>query len=339
MEPTVLVTGGAGYIGSYTAWLLRKRGYNVVVLDALLQGQTFPYAWAEFVHGDYGDAVLLERLFTQYRIDAVIHCGAFICVADSVAQPLVYYQNNVAKTMTLLELMVRHNCKQLVFSSSCAVYGAPHVLPLTEEHPCSPMSPYGTTKMMVEQLLHDADRAYGLRSVSLRYFNAAGALACENLGERHVPETHSIPLLLHAARTGKPFSIFGTDYPTPDGTCIRDYIHIHDLADAHYKALEHLQKGLPSDIFNLGTGTGCSVKELIAVVQKVTGSQIVTIPAKRRQGDPALLVADARKAMAILQWQPVYTDMLSIVHSAWQFEQLYNPLQVLTGNKEKSPGF
>jgi UDP-glucose 4-epimerase len=290
------------------------------------------------VCGDYGDAALLEKLFTAYRITAVIHCGAFICVADSVAQPLDYYHNNIAKSITLLQTMVRYNCKQMVFSSSCAVYGQPETVPLTEAHPCVPISPYGTTKLMLEQILRDADTAYGVRSVCLRYFNAAGALNSQGLGERHLPETHSIPLLLTAARTGKPFSIFGTDYPTPDGTCIRDYIHIHDLADAHHKALLHLINGLPSDVFNLGTGTGCSVKELIAVVQKVTGAQIVIIPAKRRAGDPAVLVADARKAMSILQWQPLYTGMHSMVHSAWQFEQQHNPLAVVTGSKEKSPG-
>lgn len=337
MEPRILVTGGAGYIGSYTAWLLAQRGYNVLVLDALFQGQQFPYRWAEFVYGDYGDAALLERLFTQYNITAVVHCGAFICVSDSVQQPLVYYQNNVAKTMTLLSVMVRYACRQFVFSSSCAVYGAPQVLPLKEDHPCSPISPYGMSKLMVEQLLHDAEVAYGLRSVSLRYFNAAGAHAQEGLGERHVPETHSIPLLLHAARTGKPFSIFGTDYPTLDGSCIRDYIHIHDLADAHHKALLHLERGYPSDIFNLGTGVGCSVKELIAVVQKVTGSMVNTLIAPRRQGDPSVLVADPTKAMTIMQWKPLYTDMYTIVHSAWQFEQLYNPLYLLSGTQQKSP--
>lgn len=337
MQPTILVTGGAGYIGSYTAWLLTQRGYHVVVLDALKQGQQFPFSWATFVYGDYGDATLLEQLFTSYSIAAVIHCGAFICVGESVQQPLVYYENNVAKTMTLLSTMVHHGCLQLVFSSSCAVYGNPHIVPLKEDHPCAPVSPYGTSKWMVEQLLHDASVAYGLRFVSLRYFNAAGALAHEGLGERHTPETHSIPLLLHAARTGKPFSIFGTDYPTPDGTCIRDYIHIHDLADAHHKALLHLERGFPSDIFNLGTGTGCSVKELIAVVQKVTGCVIVTIPATRRQGDPAVLVADASKAKTILQWKPLYTDMYALVHSAWQFEHVYNPMGNALGVKQKSP--
>lgn len=337
MQPIILVTGGAGYIGSYTAWLLTQRGYHVVVLDALKQGQQFPFSWATFIYGDYGDANLLKTIFTTYTIAAVIHCGSFICVGESVQQPLVYYQNNVAQTMTLLSTMVQYGCLKLVFSSSCAVYGNPQIVPLREDHPCAPVSPYGTSKWMVEQLLHDASRAYGLRSVSLRYFNAAGALAHEGLGERHTPETHSIPLLLHAARTGKPFSIFGTDYPTPDGTCIRDYIHIHDLADAHHKALLHLERGYPSDVFNLGTGVGCSVKELVAVVQKVTGCSLVTLPAARRQGDPAVLVADASKAKTILQWRPLYTDMHALVHSAWQFEHLYNPLGSGHGIKQKSP--
>ncbi len=337
MQPKVLVIGGAGYIGSYTAWLLARRGYDVVVLDALLQGQQFPYTWAEFVYGDYGDAQLLERIFTTHTITAVVHFGAFICVGESVQQPLVYYENNVAKTMVLLRAMVQHACKQFIFSSSCAVYGIPQTVPLKEDHPCNPISPYGSTKLMIEQMLYDAARAYDMRYVALRYFNAAGALAHEGLGERHIPETHSIPLLLNAARTGKPFFIFGTDYATPDGTCIRDYIHIHDLADAHHKALIHLERGHPSDIFNLGTGVGCSVKELIAVVQKITGSTIVTIPTARRSGDPAVLVADPAKANMLLQWKAYYTDMHTIVQSAWQFEQLYNPLTLPIDTQQKSP--
>ncbi len=322
MQDYILITGGAGYVGSHTAWLLAQKGYRVVVLDTLAQSPHFPHRWAEFVCGDYGDRHLLEQLFTNYTFTAVIHFGAYTVVSESVQHPLNYYDNNVSKTITLLDVMVKHNILSFIFSSSCAVYGLPHYTPLTEEHPCNPISPYGTTKYMIEQVLKDCANAYGLKYVALRYFNAAGAQAREGLGERHIPETHSIPLLLQAAQTGKPFYIFGTDYPTKDGTCVRDYIHVQDLATAHYKALLHLvlYKN-PSDIFNLGTGSGLSVKELINAVQQITRKELTIIPASRRIGDPALLVADPVKAMIILQWKPMYSDITTIVTSTWVFEQ------------------
>jgi len=319
---TVLVTGGAGYIGSHVAWLLAKQGLHVVVLDDLSHAPFFSHRWADFVHGDYGDAALLSRLFAQYRMSAVMHFGAFTVVSESVQHPLTYYYNNVAKTVTLLDVMVKHNVLNFVFSSSCAVYGAPLFIPLTEDHPCSPISPYGTTKLMVEQMLKECEEAYGLGSVALRYFNAAGALPYEGLGEQHVPETHGIPLLLRAAAAGKPFYIFGTDYDTKDGTCVRDYVHVRDIADAHYKALLHLMVHKnPSDVFNLGTGVGYSVKELISTVEQITRKELIVIPAARRKGDPAILVADPAKARAILQWKPLHSDLALMVQSAWLFEQ------------------
>ncbi len=325
-KKTILLTGGAGYIGSHTAWLLAKKGFHVLILDDLSQtsffSSSFSHHWAEFVQGDYGDAQLLARLFTSYHVTAVMHFAAFTVVSESVQHPLNYYQNNVSKTVNLLDAMVKHNVLTMIFSSSCAVYGSPLFVPLTEEHSRLPISPYGTTKYMIELMLKECEAAYGLQYVTLRYFNAAGALAHEGLGEQHVPETHGIPLLLHAAITGKPFYVFGTDYETKDGTCIRDYVHVRDIADAHYKAFLHLvQHKNPSDSFNLGSGVGHSVKELIAVVEQVTKKELVVIPTARRKGDPAVLVADPAKAMTILQWKPLHSDLTMMIKSAWLFEQ------------------
>ncbi len=331
-QPTILVTGGAGYIGSHTAWLLARQGYQVVILDTFYQQQLFNHPWATVVRGDSGDAALLEALFTTYSIAAVMHFAAFLAVGESVKHPLLYYDNNFDRTRVLLEAMIKHNVLNIVFSSSCAVYGIPQRLPLTEEHSRNPINPYGKTKYMVEMMLEDCASAYGLRFVSLRYFNASGAQPHEGLYEWHVPETHAIPLLLRAARTGKPFSIFGTDYPTPDGTCVRDYVHVADIAQAHYKALLHLEQQRPSDVFNLGTGVGQSVQELIAATSKITGRPIEVVHAPRRQGDPAVLVADATKAAHILQWKPVYSGLETIVHTAWLAEQhLHKQVQHASG--------
>ncbi len=343
-KKTILLTGGAGYIGSHTAWLLAKKGFHVLILDDLSQtsffSSSFSHRWAEFVQGDYGDAQLLARLFTSYRITAVMHFAAFTVVGESVQHPLNYYQNNVSKTVTLLDAMVKHNVLAMIFSSSCAVYGNPLFVPLTEEHPRVPVSPYGTTKYMVELMLKECEAAYGLQYVALRYFNAAGALPYEGLGEQHVPETHGIPLLLQAAVTGKPFYLFGTDYETKDGTCVRDYVHVRDIADAHYKALLHLiQYKNPSDVFNLGSGVGHSVKELIAAVEYVTKKELLVIPTARRKGDPAALVADPAKAMTILQWKPVHSDLALMIKSAWLFEQSLEHVRTTLSAKQKSPLF
>ncbi len=322
MQETILVVGGAGYIGSHTAWLLARNGYRIVILDNAFHDIKTLQTFAECVFGDYGDPLLLSKLFKEYTFTAVMHFASFTVVSESVQHPLHYYANNVSKTVILLDSMVKHNVLTLIFSSSCAVYGIPEYLPLTENHPCNPISPYGTTKYMIELMLKDCAVAYGLRYVALRYFNAAGALSKEGLGERHQPETHSIPLLLKAAQTGKPFYIFGSDYPTKDGTCIRDYIHVYDIAVAHYQALLHMLKhDYPSDIFNIGTGHGYSVKEVIDVVQKVTHKALNLIPAPKRPGDPAMLVADPSKAINFLRWKPIASDLFSIVKSAWLFEQ------------------
>ena len=333
-QKTILVTGGAGYIGSHTAWFLAKHKYKVIVLDTLYQKQPFNHPWAQLIVGDCGDKKLLQKIFTQYNITAVMHFAAFLAVGESVKHPLSYYENNVTRTRTLLEAMVEHNVLQLVFSSSCAVYGEPQYLPLTEDHPRNPINPYGKTKYMVEMMLEDCATAYGLQFVSLRYFNAAGVVPHENLYEWHVPETHLIPLVLRAALTGTPISIFGSDYPTPDGTCVRDYIHVQDLADAHYKALLHLQQKRPSDVFNLGTGVGVSVQNLITMAAKITGQNINVKHAKRRAGDPPVLVADATKAANLLQWRPLHSDIKTILQTAWIAQQLYlEQSKIITKNK------
>jgi UDP-glucose 4-epimerase len=314
---TILVTGGAGYIGSHTAWLLARCGYNVIILDTLYQNQPVHFPWARVVKGDCSDTQLLESLFTRYNITAVMHFAAFLAVGDSVKHPLEYYDNNVSGTRVLLEMMVKHHVLKFIFSSSCAVYGKPQQLPLTESHARNPINPYGKTKYAVEMMLEDCAHAYGLQFVSLRYFNAAGTIPNENLHEWHVPETHIIPLLLQSAFLGKPFSIFGTDYSTPDGTCIRDYVHVQDIAQAHYKALFHLQQKRPSDVFNLGTGVGHSVQELIAAASHITGKEIKIIKADRRPGDPAVLVADGTKASNVLGWKPECSDLETILKTAW----------------------
>ena len=315
MKQTVLVIGGAGYIGSHTAYLLSMQ-YHVIVLDALLHGQTFPHAWATLVRGDYGDEVLLARLFTQYHIDAVMHFAGHIEVGESVCNPLAYYQNNVANTITLLRVMRTYNCNTLIFSSSCAVYGVPLYTPIDEEHQHNPISPYGKTKAMIEQLLRDCSHAYGLKYVGLRYFNAAGALPEHGLCEQHQPETHLIPLLIRAAYQHTPFSIFGTDYDTQDGTCMRDFLHVVDIASAHMKALTYLQQGNTPVFLNLGTGQGVSVKQMIQAVQESTGFAINSVEKPRREGDPAVLVANASQAAVLLGWRPQNSDLEGMIRSA-----------------------
>ena len=307
---TVLVTGGAGYIGSHVALYYIKQGYQVIILDNYTQGQTqLPFLSILF-NGDYGDPLLLNKIFTDYKISAVIHCGAVATASASEHDPLSYYDNNVSKTVTLLQQMVKHRVLRFIFSSSCAVYGAPQSIPLTETHPCNPISPYGKTKLMIEQILYDCQKSYGMEYVILRYFNAFGIEPGSGLQEVHVPETHVVPLLFYSAQSDIPFYIFGTDYATPDGTCVRDYVHIHDIASAHYKALLHLKKKLPSDIFNLGTGRGWSVKEVINAVEVVLQKKVIVIPSERRTGDLGILVASCAKASHILEWAPVYTDLI-----------------------------
>jgi len=318
-KPTILVTGGAGYIGSHTSFLMKQNGYNVVILDHNKNNLAHTQSWAKTIEGDYGDEALLHSIFTQYSIDAVMHFAGFIEVGESVKNPLSFYQNNVSKTITLLQVMLAHNIKTFIFSSSCAVYGTPQWIPLTEDHPRDPISPYGKTKYMIEMILEDVHNAHELNFVALRYFNAAGALPEHNLGERHVPETHLIPLLINASYHNKTFKIFGTDYPTEDGTCIRDYLHVLDIAEAHRLALEYLNHGGESGFFNLGTGTGTSVQQMVDAVQRIIKSEPAIILADRRPGDPAILVANSSHVRNILGWKPNYSNLDNILKTAYDF--------------------
>lgn len=324
-QPTILVTGGAGYIGSHAVLALQQAGYNVIVLDNLVYGHrdiVETVLKVELVVGDTSDRALLDNLFASRQIDAVMHFAAYAYVGESVTQPDKYYRNNVIGTLTLLEAMVQASIKKFVFSSTCATYGVPEVVPIPEDHPQNPINPYGATKLMVERILADFDPAYDFKSVSFRYFNAAGADPKGRLGEDHFPETHLIPLVLWTA-LGKQdaISILGTDYPTPDGTCIRDYIHVTDLADAHVLGLEYLLKGGDSQRFNLGNGNGFSVREVIETARKVTGSPIPAIERDRRPGDPPALVGSAEKAKKLLGWNPQYADLEQIITHAWAWHQ------------------
>jgi UDP-glucose 4-epimerase len=324
-QPTILVTGGAGYIGSHAVLALQQAGYQVVILDNLVYGHqdlVDRVLKVELVVGDTNDRALLDRLFASRRFDAVMHFAAYAYVGESVSHPDKYYRNNVLGTLTLLEAMVAADIKHFVFSSTCATYGVPQEVPIPEDHPQDPINPYGATKLMVERILADFDVAYGLKAVCFRYFNAAGADPQGRIGEDHQPETHLIPLVLMAA-LGKRESIgiFGTDYPTPDGTCIRDYIHVNDLADAHVLGLKYLMQGGASDRFNLGNGNGFSVKEVIEAARVVTGKPIVAVEHDRRAGDPPALVGSGDKARQILGWNPQYADLTVILQHAWAWHQ------------------
>lgn len=303
MRQTLLITGGAGYIGSHTAYLLYTLGYNVIILDTFVHKQPFPHTWATIIRGDCGDAKILQRIFSTYTIDAVMHFAAFIEVGQSVKEPGRYYHNNVVATLTLLDVMRQSGVDIFIFSSSCAVYGNPEYLPITEGHPFAPLSPYGKNKLCVEFALQDYAHAYGLHYVALRYFNAVGCWPEQNLREYHKPETHIIPLLVHAAMNQMPFTVFGDDYPTPDGTCIRDYVHVRDIAQAHVRAYAYLKSGGPSAAFNLGAGIGYSVKELIAATESVCDRSIIIKKAHRREGDVHTLIACSKKARNVLGWK------------------------------------
>ena len=323
--PTILVTGGAGYIGSHTVLALQRAGYDVIILDNLVYGHrdlVEGVLKVKLVVGDTSDRPLLDRLFADRNIEAVMHFAAFIAVGESVADPGTYYRNNVAGTLTLLQAMVAAGVKKLVFSSTCAIYGEPQILPIPEDHPQNPISPYAASKAMVERILADFDRACNLKSVRFRYFNAAGAEPTGLLGEDHQPETHLIPLaLLTALGKRDCLSVFGTDYPTEDGTCIRDYIHVCDLADAHVLGLAYLLRGGDSDAFNLGNGNGFSVRQVIETARLVTGREIKAAERDRRPGDPPVLVGSSDKARKILDWHPQYQDLKEIVTHAWQWHQ------------------
>lgn len=345
IHPTVVVTGGAGYIGSHAALLLAQKGYNVIVLDTFKHHQHVPHPFemtslTELNHvctretdknegkisvitSDYADQNVLAEIFQNNNVTAVMHFAALIEVGESVTSPRAFYNNNVIKTCALLETMLDHNVKNFIFSSSCAVYGQPHEMPISETHPTNPISPYGKNKLMVEMMLEDFAHAYGLNFVALRYFNAAGALPECGLGEQHQPESHLIPLLLRAAHEGKPVTIFGNDYPTQDGTCVRDYIHVWDVAQAHYAALKHLTNGGASDVFNLGTGRGFSVQEMVSAVEKACNTRLTCTINPRRVGDPALLIANPTKAQEILGWKAQSSDIQTIISSANTFYSNY----------------
>lgn len=317
----VLVVGGAGYIGSHMVKLLGQQGVNVFTLDNLSAGHRDAVLCGEFIEGDLGDAALLDELFARVKFDAVMHFASWIQVGESVREPAKYYHNNVANTLVLLDAMRRAGIQRFVFSSTAATFGEPQYTPIDERHPQSPINPYGRTKLMVEQVLADYEHAYGLKSVVFRYFNAAGADPEGELGERHEPETHLVPLVIQAASGRRPnISVFGRDYDTPDGTCIRDYVHVNDLCDAHWLAVKHLVQGGPSQSFNLGNGNGFSVQEVIDAVAAVTGRTITVVDGPRRAGDPARLVADSRAAREVLGWAPRYADLKVIIEHVWNWE-------------------
>jgi UDP-glucose-4-epimerase len=318
----VLVTGGAGYIGSHTVKALVEAGHHVVVFDDLSTGHRASVAGVPFVQGDVTRREDLLDALKRYSIDAVMHFAAKSLVGESMQDPAKYYVNNVAGGVTLLEALREAGVETIIFSSTAAVYGEPESIPIPEEHPLRPTSVYGRTKLMFEQMLEDYRRVYGLRYAALRYFNAAGADPGGQIGEDHDPETHLIPIVLQAALGQREaVTIFGTDYDTPDGTCIRDYIHVTDLADAHVLALEALKAGGPGGVYNLGNGNGFSVRQVIEAAERVVGAKIPVKEGDRRAGDPAVLVASSEKARRELGWKPRFTDLDEIVRTAWQWHR------------------
>lgn len=318
----ILVAGGAGYIGSHVCKQLTKRGYDVIVYDSLVHGYRQFAKWGEFILGSTSDPVQLDSVFSHYKIDAVMHFCAFIEVGESVTDPEKYYSNNLKNTITLLEAMNRHKINKIIFSSTAAVYGMPERIPIEEDDRKIAINPYGRTKWMIEQILEDYALAYGLQSIRFRYFNAAGADPEKEIGEAHIPESHLIPLILDAA-AGKRDSIkiFGTDYETRDGTCIRDYVHVNDLADAHIKGVQYLLDGGKTDYFNLGSGDGYSVREVIEAVKRVTKKDFKVIEMERRPGDPAYLIAKSDKARSKLGWK-IEFNLDEIVRTAWDWHRI-----------------
>ncbi len=322
MSKTILVVGGAGYIGSHMIKALFRSGYDVIILDNFSTGHRHLVKEGTLIEGDLGDAELVDQVLKSHPIDAVMHFAAFSLVGESVEFPLKYYRNNVAKTITLLESMKRHNVKSFIFSSTAAVYGEPESSTITESHPRRPTNPYGNSKLAVERMLKDCDGAFGLKYVSLRYFNAAGADKSGTIGECHDPESHLIPLILKtAAGLRDHVSIFGTDYPTPDGTCLRDYVHVSDLAQAHILALEAILSGEKSAVYNLGNSKGYSVRQVIETAEKVSGCAIPVVESERRAGDPAVLVAASDFIRKELGWKPIYEDLESIIETAWNWHK------------------
>ena len=322
MGKSILVTGGAGYIGAHACKALAKAGYEPVAYDNLIYGHREAVRWGPFVEGDIGDRAKVAETIRRHGIGAVMHFAAFAYVGESVEQPEKYFQNNVVNTLAMLEAMRATAVKQIVFSSTCATYGLPEQMPIREDTPQRPVNPYGETKLMIERALYWYGVAHGLRSVALRYFNAAGADPDGVIGEDHEPETHLIPLILDTAAGRRAhIGVFGTDYPTPDGSAIRDYIHVQDLADAHVRALRYLDDGGESCVFNLGTGHGHSVRETIEAARRVTGRPIPSKDSPRRPGDPPVLVADAGLAKQKLGWAPVLGSLEQIIGTAWAWHQ------------------
>lgn len=318
----ILVCGGAGYIGSHINKELNKHGYDTIVFDNLVYGHREAVKWGEFVQGDLANISELEAVFDNHHIDAVFHFAAYAYVGESVKEPEKYYYNNVANTLNLLKVMRKYGCNKIIFSSTCATYGEPDHVPITEDMPQNPINPYGATKLMMERIFKDYHTAYGLEFVVLRYFNAAGCDPDGEIGESHDPETHIIPLVLDAASGARSdIKVFGTDYDTPDGSCIRDYIHVTDLADAHLLALHHLENGKESDFFNLGNERGTSVLEVVDSVKRVTGKDFKVTLSDRRPGDPAKLVGSSEKAQRVLGWKPKYADIDTIVSHAWNWHE------------------
>ena len=318
----ILVCGGAGYIGSHINKQLHKEGYETIVFDNLIYGHKEAVKWGKLVVGDLKNMDEIEAVFKNNQIDAVFHFAAYAYVGESVDHPEKYYYNNVANTLNLLHVMMKYGCNKIIFSSTCATYGEPEKVPITEDMPQNPINPYGATKLMVERIFQDYHKAYGLQYVVLRYFNAAGADPDGEIGENHNPETHIIPLVLDAASGKRPdIKVFGTDYDTPDGSCIRDYIHVYDLATAHLLALHHLEAGKESQFFNLGNEKGTSVLEVVDSVKRVTRRNLKVTLTDRRPGDPAKLVGSSQKAQEVLGWKPIYGDIDVIVEHAWKWHE------------------
>lgn len=316
----VLVTGGAGYIGSHTAKALVQAGHEPLVLDNFVSGHRWAVKWGRLLEWDLATAELLPQFLEKEGVEAVLHFAASLLVGESVHEPRQYFWNNVVNTLRLLDAMLTAGVKCIVFSSTAAVYGDPQTVPIPEDHPKQPVNPYGDTKLAMERAIESYGKAYGLRWAALRYFNAAGADPEGESGEAHHPETHLIPLVIQAVLGKRPHvEVYGTDYATPDGTAIRDYIHVTDLASAHVRALDHLARGGESCALNLGTGTGHSVREVIRAVEEVSGKRVPYREGPRRAGDPPVLVADARQVAEVLGWKPERSDLLSIVHDAWQW--------------------
>ncbi len=318
----ILITGGAGYIGSHVNKALNKAGYETVVLDNLIKGFEDFVKWGVFVEGDYGDEELLNKIFKEYDIEAVMHFGAYISVAESVEYPKAYLENNYEKTLTLIKAMKDNGVKNLIFSSTAAVYGSPVEIPIKETHQLKPINPYGKSKLLVEEYLKSQD---DINYVIFRYFNASGDDPDCEIGELHEPETHLIPLILDAALGRRDsISVFGDDYDTEDGSCVRDYIHVNDIANAHIEGLRYLENGGENNVFNIGNGRGFSVKEVISVVKKVTGKDFPVNIEGRRPGDPGTLVADSNKIHEVLGWTPEYDTLESIIETAWMWHQKLN---------------